>query len=447
MRLKGKVTVELTDIKTGEKKKYEQNNLVTNAIRDILTPALLEYTYTRNSEDDSRNYTGDGGFSMAETYLCPLGQKGYGGIILWDNAVEENADNYAYPPKDAHIVGYADQDSTTDAGMRGSMNKGETHWNDDGGITTVWDWGTSQGNGKIQAISLVNYRLGGQPNDPDITSSYYYLAKSDRTLLYYDEATGYGYSYQRQTIDNVENFVFYREKYMIGQLNLKNKTYRPKYYSSEQYAAYPWPKSVHSSRRYSVSYDEGYFYFCMTTADSRDPYKYVFLSRCKLEKLNDANGWEVLMNEVDLSGSLISGERSFDGEYAKVMHGYLYLPSNTGTSWSLSTYKSLYKVNVNNAADVTRFEMEDGYSRYLGNNANGSVSAGKTIIYADNKSAAIENTIDSFVTCGHYLVSGSKIRVNGAYLGTIFNLSEVNKTATQTMKVTYTLSPAEENTV
>lgn len=290
----------------------------------------------------------------------------------------------------------------------------------------------------------MNDRLGGQPNDADITTSYYFLAKSDRTLLYYDETTGYGYSYQRRTIDNIEKFVFYREKYMIGQLNLKNKTYRPWYYSSEQVAAIPWPKLVHPYKRFSVSYDKGYFYLCITTAESRDPYKYVYLSRCKLDQLNDSSEWEVLFNEVDLSASLLSSEKSLDGEYSKVMNGYLYLPSNTGTSWSLSTYKSLYKVNVNNLADVTRFEMEDGYSRYLGNNANGSVSAGKTIIYADNKSATVANTIDSYVACGHYLISNNRIRVNGAYLGTIFNLSEVKKTATQTMKITYTLSPAED---
>lgn len=147
--LKGKSVIELTDVHTGEVERYEDTNLVTEAVRDILNVNIMGMLYNNTSFNES---SGDG-------WMLPLKKNIMGGILLYQNALEEREDNI-YAPLDNPIVGYASDDAnnTTDT-KRGSRNLTESKVVD-GGYRFVWDFQTSQANGTISAICLTNTLAG-----------------------------------------------------------------------------------------------------------------------------------------------------------------------------------------------------------------------------------------------------------------------------------------------
>lgn len=49
--LKGKTVIELTDVHTGEKEVYEDNNMVTEALTDIFNTNILGMLYDNTSFD------------------------------------------------------------------------------------------------------------------------------------------------------------------------------------------------------------------------------------------------------------------------------------------------------------------------------------------------------------------------------------------------------------
>lgn len=78
-----------------------------------------------------------------------------GGILLYQNALEERADTI-YAPLDNPLIGYASDDANnTEDIRRGSRNLTESK-EVDGGYRFVWDFATSQANGTISAICLSN---------------------------------------------------------------------------------------------------------------------------------------------------------------------------------------------------------------------------------------------------------------------------------------------------
>ena len=87
--LKGTTRIELTDVNTGEVETYENHNMVTNALRDVLKPLGLCKRPSR--------------FLSEFTPYC---EKLLGGILCFDTEIPENADNY-YPPANATLIGCA----------------------------------------------------------------------------------------------------------------------------------------------------------------------------------------------------------------------------------------------------------------------------------------------------------------------------------------------------
>ena len=152
--LKGKTVIELTNVHTGEKEVYEDTNLVTEAIADILNTNILGMLYNNTGFD------GENG----EKWMLPIINKLTGGILLYQEPLEERVDNL-YAPFANPLIGYASSDvnNTTDV-KRGSRNLTESKLVD-GGFKYVWDFATSQANGTISAIALTNRVAGiGQMN-------------------------------------------------------------------------------------------------------------------------------------------------------------------------------------------------------------------------------------------------------------------------------------------
>jgi hypothetical protein len=146
---KGKSVIELTDVHTDEKEVYEDTNLVTNAMMDILNRNICGMLY------DNTSFNGSSG----DSWMLPLKKNLMGGILLYQNEIEENTDTL-YAPLDNPIIGYASDDANnTEDVKRGSRNLTESK-EIDGGFKFVWDFQTSQANGTISAICMTNTLAG-----------------------------------------------------------------------------------------------------------------------------------------------------------------------------------------------------------------------------------------------------------------------------------------------
>ena len=109
--LKGKSVIELTNIHTGEKEIYEDENLVTEAVFDVLNTNLQGLMY------DSPSFDSQSG----EAWLLPIYSRLTGGVLLYQNEIEEDP-TLIYAPLDNPLVGYASNDvNTTEDVQRGSL--------------------------------------------------------------------------------------------------------------------------------------------------------------------------------------------------------------------------------------------------------------------------------------------------------------------------------------
>ena len=166
--LKGKTVIELTDVHTGEKETYEDENLVTEAIYDILNTNIQGTMY------DNPSFDGVGG----EAWLLPVYSRLTGGVLLYQDEIEEEP-SVIYAPLDNPLVGYASNDvNTTEDTQRGSRNLTESQAVD-GGFKYVWDFATSQANGTISCICLTNILAGRGCKYAD---NYFVRLKSDNVI-------------------------------------------------------------------------------------------------------------------------------------------------------------------------------------------------------------------------------------------------------------------------
>lgn len=146
MKLKGTMTIELVDAASGEAETVHEENMVTDAVDNILGSNLLGMYF--DSGTSSKNIT-------VNSQLLPICPNTLGGILLFADTLEERKDNL-YPMSANYPVAYASNDVNlgTDT-ARGSMNQTESG-PIDRGYKFVWDFTTSQGNGTIAAAALTS---------------------------------------------------------------------------------------------------------------------------------------------------------------------------------------------------------------------------------------------------------------------------------------------------
>lgn len=142
MGFKGHTTIELKDVVTGEVKKYEDDNLFTTAIGQ-----MVAFASRHNYYNTWNPYT-------SHTYNL------LGGLILFREAVNTSS---LYPEAGNLPVGYGaigDTNSYTGVSEWGIYNTQES---DTSAATTkkmVWDFSTSHANGKISAVCLTHRNAG-----------------------------------------------------------------------------------------------------------------------------------------------------------------------------------------------------------------------------------------------------------------------------------------------
>lgn len=142
-KLKGHVKVSLHNCRTGKNEVWEGDNIVTNAVRDIFALNFL------------------GGIDHSK--LLPLYQSYFGGILCYDTLHTLNADNY-YPQAGHGLVAHAgDIAPSTAAIIQEDLTRGaplSVDVSNDNSVTMTWEWGSEQGNGTINSISLTHKDTG-----------------------------------------------------------------------------------------------------------------------------------------------------------------------------------------------------------------------------------------------------------------------------------------------
>lgn len=135
---KGTAEIVLTK-NDGTQRKITENNMFTNAIENILTPPSWWFALESSSGVNGANFSG---------YLkgvLPIYKNLLGGIMLFENPLEENVDNI-FPPISNNNLGYAGNtaNANKDNNCLGSYNEYESGIQDDGSYTHCWEWNTSQ---------------------------------------------------------------------------------------------------------------------------------------------------------------------------------------------------------------------------------------------------------------------------------------------------------------
>lgn len=159
--MKGQTIIELKDVKTGKIERHVDNNMMTNALSEILKTR----GFIANNDGLDQN-------NLLKNLL--------GGIVLFDGALEESADTLQ-PPSSVNMVGNASMDivSSDDVTEMGSYNSNESGWQADGSFVAVYDFNTSQANGTIACVCLTS-DVGGYIGYGNKTSGQY---KSTRKNL------------------------------------------------------------------------------------------------------------------------------------------------------------------------------------------------------------------------------------------------------------------------
>ena len=166
MALKGTATIELTDVHTGRREVVKHDNLVTNAVADILSlnPMGFRFGNYSNSTKNVSATTNDNYDEMGASFknaMLPVCPNLIGGILLYEKPLEENPSKY-YADANNPLVGYSSNDVNPGLDpMRGSMNLNESGVLEDGkGYRFVFDFATNQANGTISSLGLTSARGG-----------------------------------------------------------------------------------------------------------------------------------------------------------------------------------------------------------------------------------------------------------------------------------------------
>jgi len=139
--MKGHTKIELTEVNSGNTKIIEEDNMVTAGLQKMLQP----FPFSTTNFAAVKNIVGNA----------------LGGLLLFEDAIEESIENYM-PPAGNKMIGRGvyNKTYTGEVVELGSFNVNESGIQDDGSIKFVWDFNTSQANGKISCVSLTSL-LGG----------------------------------------------------------------------------------------------------------------------------------------------------------------------------------------------------------------------------------------------------------------------------------------------
>lgn len=461
MQLKGKTVIELKDVHTGEVEVVEEENMVTNAVAQL---------FSNNIEGMLFTIQGSGTANWSD-YNLPICPNAIGGILLFSDQLVEDANNI-YAPSANPCVGYASNNVNSTADVyRGSLNLTESG-KIEKGYKFVWDFATSQGNGTISAVALTHKRGGvGYFGDEYDAGNRWLQMKNigngfsgEKCNWYIDavEVNFDGNCFYSISVNTANEIVINKIRKCFRQIGLNFSLKEPGDELLES------TKIVPSSFMTGYSSGNGYFDF----VDGKDGYWYGFASggnssgnatvrwiKIKKSDYSFSEGtWTLESVQIQNMGNR-SGYGGSPYKETKIvaLNGYVYFMHYNRTG--------LYKVNMNNPADITFIKF--GFT----SNFNGGDNYGYTYmwvlgdwilgsdfrvgsddkVYKTTNNRALSYVCTPFfqygpyaLTFGRYYWSSESIYKGlwliTPYLATVNNLStSVIKTADKTMKITYTI--------
>lgn len=464
MKLKGTMVMELTDVNTSEVERVTKENMVTNAVNNILGLNPMGIFYCEAEYSTGMVWTGT---------LLPICPNMIGGILLFSKALGENADNI-YVQSDNLPVAYASNNVNSTANLaRGSLNLTESKKLDNG-YKFVWEFTPSQGNGTIAAVALTS-ALGGQNGFGSLVgdaSTFLQLkavdigslATAKQIVLFgavevdFEKNLLYSMTFKNSSV------CIKKVRMPIFSIGLNEKLDDSTFTVLEDKAV------AASTFRFLGDYTlygefmdgkDGYWYGFSNEGNSAGSATMVWVKISKED-------YSITEGEWTLSNAKLMpvGQRDEAATYPEriiqccMRGGYLYVPAYNK--------KGIYKINTANSADVTLIEFgftskwkplcETGscevYMTLIGDlivAGDFQVTAEDTVIRTQG-SFRLNDAATPLFQYKNFLVGwggsyGNEYRTMyllTPYLATINNLSSaVVKTVDKTMKITYTLTEEE----
>lgn len=450
--LKGRTRITLTNVHTGKKEVVESDNMVSNAVADIL----------------SNNFCGLANFTNGN--VMPFWNL-FGGLMLFRDTITESASNYNIPSDDVNpMIGHAGQTPHATASIyRGNPNGGETIFTDNS-VKFVWDFFTNQGNGQISCCSLVPKTLGDMGIKPfDATQNP--IRAFGNSSVYnstFDEARAVQYP-----VDFANDGQTYYSVWMSGT-SFKEKTVKHDLWkfgimrdSSTWNVVNTRTATIRAGSNKFFFLDANYYYACCVTS----------ATTIQIDKIARSD-FAVTTADITISGaSLYTGTIDNANSWMPLFafdSTYLYFPA--------SSLDHFIKINLSTPADIlelsgTLSEINLGKLNSQGSNGeqrmnpvvlSSGIVVGDNYIINGQKNYPIKQTAaigmqSAYISYsgwldvvrhgsaayGHALQTYDSSRWSGQvnvlfpyFLSTINNIEPITKSTAQTMKVEYTLQEA-----
>lgn len=466
MRLKGTMVLELKDTATGEVETVTEENMVTNAVNNILGLNPMGIFYTEEKLAGGTPWNGN---------LLPICPNMIGGILLFSKALEEDVDNL-YVKSDNLPVAYASNNVNSTANTaRGSLNQTESKKLDNG-YKFVWEFTPSQGNGTIAAVALTSAQGGTNAFGSLVGDASTFLQLKDvnigemaqaRQMVLFETVEVDFEHDLLYSITSADTSVRIRKvRLPIFSIGLNEKMDDSTYTVVEDTTITTETfRFLGDYTKYGEFMDgqDGYWYGFSNEGNSTGSATMVWV-KIKKEDYSFTEGEWTLSNAKLMDVGNRDGASSYPERVVKccVRGGYLYVPAYNK--------KGIYKINVNNPADVTLIQFGftskwkplcdtgscEVYMTLIGDlivAGDFQITAADTVIHTQG-SVRLNDSATPLFQHKQFLVNwggsyGSEFRTMyllTPYLATINNLSSaVVKTVDKTMKITYTLT--EEATV
>ena len=478
MALKGTTVIELTNVKTGEKERYVEQNMLTNALDELFKPIPGMRMPMDGITTDS---------SGSRTYSAQINEPAFysllGGIVLWDTPITEDA-SIITQPHGVKMVGCAAYNSTntTTSPCRGSYNATESYFTNSSVETSmkfVYDFATNQANGIIRSISLCGYSggrngFGGNEDCNDFSGSFGRFGSSPLSYINTPYKPYYNNSSRAIYLDPDEDVLYEIASLTTTTLriyklraNLKSRSLFKNVFASKEIletisitlpttlsGTNTWVKSfdtesntlyiVVSPSASSVS-SSGAFYTIAVNMESYETTVYTMTNplssnlNVRYEYLTCCGGYlyyiyedQSYVRKVSMADSTYTSIRVPSPTYYT---SYIYPCTMNGMVYFYGGYKDSNN-NYNGVLccldPATNKAVCTGYSGNIGT-LNSIYIKGHPLYWLSTDSSSSNNTTYYY----------SRLYMVHNYIATINNLSrEIEKTSDKTMKITYTIQEA-----
>lgn len=459
MKLKGKTTIELTDVNSGEVTTVQEENMVTNA---------LNYFFNSNPMGVFHYLKNTGTIKYFNEYFIPICPKILGGILLFSETIQENAE-HILPDSNTMPMAYASNDTNSyEDASRGSMNLNESMVVTNG-YRFVWDFATSQGNGTIAAVALTSC-YGGAAVYGSLyeDASPFLLMKKDNIGNFHKEVRlrfmdAVELNAETETMVSIsystDGISIYKMHFPIHHIGLTDNLDNSSVTILEEKTIVPSVfKFIDFYGLYGAFYDgrDGYWYGFSHQYNGNGNAKVYWIKILKSDYSFTEGMWT--LPDAYLQGSGKYNQSSFSREAEGcIRNGYYYIFSYSRTG--------IYKIAASNPADITLLELgiksnENGVGSYSANGRHmlliENIIIGRDFMILEDDTVVLtkgDEKIPDISTPAFqwkqflfvWTAAYRSVYLLTPFLATINNLSSaVVKTADKTMKITYTLTEQPE---